>query len=157
MAQVPTHAATPFPRIPLLGAGLLLSVTMAIVLVSRLADVSTVTPVDVGNLVESRVIVFEDGDKGALVVKDAATGETIYTTTTGVDGFLRGTLRALGRNRKREGGSRAEPFTVSRFESGHIVLTDSVTGAKIDLAAFGSTNEAVFERFLKSKQKEATP
>jgi putative photosynthetic complex assembly protein len=157
MSHAATHAATPFPRIPLLGAGLLLAVTIGIVLMSRLNNVPTEIPMDMGALVETRVIVFVDGDKNALLVKDASSGETIYTTTTGTDGFLRGTLRALGRNRKREGGSRAEPFTVSRWANGHITLTDSVTGAKIDLAAFGATNVAVYERFLKSSEKVKQP
>jgi putative photosynthetic complex assembly protein len=152
MSQVSIHAAAPFPRIPLVGAGLLLAVTIGVVLLSRLGGVSSVVLVPMGKLVETREIAFLDAPKGALNVVDTSTQEVIFTTGTGTDGFLRGTLRALGRDRKRVGGQKVEPYTVSRWESGHITLTDSVTGAKIDLAAFGSTNVAVFERFLKGKQ-----
>jgi putative photosynthetic complex assembly protein len=66
----------------------------------------------------------------------------------GEQGFLRGSLRALARERRmREVGS-LPPFELAARADGRLTLMDTATGARLDLESFGPTNAAVFARML---------
>jgi len=63
-------------------------------------------------------------------------------------GFVRGTLRALTRERRQEGQGREAPFRLAAWSNGQLTLDDLATGRRIDLTAFGATNAEVFSRLL---------
>ena len=67
---------------------------------------------------------------------------------TGENGFFRGALRGLARERRRAGLGSEQPFQLIGRADGRLTLTDPATGQRIDLESFGPTNAAVFARFM---------
>jgi putative photosynthetic complex assembly protein len=94
-----------------------------------------------------RSLVFQDQKDGGVRVEDGVTGETL-TVLQGEQGFVRGTLRALTRERYSRGIGSEMPFDVVARVDGRVTLMDPSTGHKIDLESFGPTNVAEFARFL---------
>ena len=76
----------------------------------------------------------------------------IDTLEPGTNGFVRGALRSLARERRAHDIGEEVPFSIRRTASGRVLLYDPATDRVIDLRAFGPTNRGAFERFLdKSK------
>ena len=96
--------------------------------------------------IATRALRFEDGPGGAVAVIDHAGGETI-AMMSGEQGFLRGVLRSLVRERKRTGTDLRQPFELLRHSEGRLTLRDPSTGQRIALESFGPDNLAVFERW----------
>lgn len=94
-----------------------------------------------------RALRFNDMTDGSIAVMDAESGKQIQTIS-GEQGFMRGSLRALVRERKRRGIGPAQPFALVARKDGRLTLEDPATGARIDLESFGPTNAAVFVRLL---------
>jgi hypothetical protein len=61
---------------------------------------------------------------------------------------MRGVLRALARERKKNGLGSEQPFEFIARKDGRFTLHDPATNARIDLEAFGPTNASVFSRLL---------
>jgi putative photosynthetic complex assembly protein len=97
--------------------------------------------------VETRALRFEDLPDGSVAVIDPHTGSRVETVT-GEQGFLRGVLRGLARERKRSGLGPEQPFELIGRADGRLTLSDPATGRLIDLESFGPTNAAVFARML---------
>jgi putative photosynthetic complex assembly protein len=97
--------------------------------------------------VAQRALRFLDRTDGGIAIVDAATGDTL-DTVHGEQGFLRGTLRGLVRERKRRGDSADAPLELIARADGRLTLADPLTGRRIDLESFGPTNAAVFARWL---------
>ena len=100
-----------------------------------------------GKPVASRDLRFEDRADGAVLIYDAASA-TPFEVVQGENGFLRGTLRGLARTRRTEGLDSAKPFHLAAWSDGRLTLDDTATGERVELEAFGHTNEAVFARLL---------
>ncbi len=98
--------------------------------------------------VDSRDLVFEDQADGSITVYDARDGATAGVIAPGGDGFLRGTLRALARERRLLGIGDAPPFRITLWDDGGLSLRDLSTGQRIDLRAFGASNAEAFARLL---------
>jgi putative photosynthetic complex assembly protein len=90
--------------------------------------------------------VFVDTSGGSVLVKDSASGRTL-AQFDGEQGFLRGTLRALARERKRRGIGPEAPFSLLGRADGRLTLLDPSTAQRIDLESFGPTNSAIFRNF----------
>lgn len=98
--------------------------------------------------VMKRSLLFKDGADGSVVVIDAGSGE-LAATLTGEQGFLRGILRALVRERKQNGMLEPDqPFQLIQRADGRLTLVDPVTSRQIDLESFGPKNAGVFARLL---------
>ncbi len=97
--------------------------------------------------VATRLLRFDDAPDGGIVVTDATSG-AVAARISGEQGFLRGTLRALARERRRSGADAGPPFELSARADGRLTLADPVTRQRIDLESFGPTNAAVFARLL---------
>lgn len=137
----------PFPKGVLLAVAALLSFTIIMIAVARI----TGTMLDQAPMtaeVQSRDIVFMDREDGSTDVKDVATGEVIQTLPPGSEGFIRGVLRSLARQRKGYDATLAEPFHLARRQSGDLTLKDPVTGILLDLRAYGETNQASFAALM---------
>ena len=94
-----------------------------------------------------RSLVFQDQKDGGVRVEDGVTGETL-TVLYGEQGFVRGSLRALSRERYSRGIGSSAPFDLIARVDGRVTLFDPSTGQRVDLESFGPTNTAEFSRFL---------
>jgi putative photosynthetic complex assembly protein len=94
-----------------------------------------------------RSLVFLDQKDGGVLVGDGLTGETL-TVLYGEQGFVRGALRALSRERHARGLGANLPFDLVARVDGRVTLMDPSTGHRVDLESFGPTNTAEFARFL---------
>ena len=97
-----------------------------------------------------RTLNFIDQPDGSISVIDQETNETV-DNFRGEQGFLRGTLRALVRERKLRGleSNQAQAFELIAHDGGRLTLRDPATGSTIALESFGPTNTAVFARLLR--------
>jgi putative photosynthetic complex assembly protein len=145
-------AATPvvFPRIALVVAGVVIALTLGGVGAARWSgfdgrqrDAQTVA---------QRALLFQDQTDGGIAIVDAASGATI-DTVHGEQGFLRGTLRAVVRERKLRGLVSDQSLQLISRADGRLTLLDPVTGSRLDLESFGPTNAAVFARWLPQGEK----
>jgi putative photosynthetic complex assembly protein len=139
------HHDPAIPRPVLLSAGALLAATFLIVAVARLGGYSPHSP-DAPSRVE-RSLSFADLADGGIAVVDVATG-TRLETVHGEQGFLRGTLRSVARERKRRGVGPEDPLQLIGRADGRLTLVDPATDLRIDLESFGPTNAAVYARWL---------
>jgi len=97
--------------------------------------------------VATRLLRFEDRPDGSIAVIDAASGR-LLERVQGEQGFLRGSLRALARERRMRDVGAQPPFELAARADGRLTLMDTATGARLDLESFGPTNAAVFARML---------
>jgi putative photosynthetic complex assembly protein len=138
----------PFPRAPLVGAAILIG--------SILAATFAVTTTGIGRshrpdapIVAQAAMQFTDQSDGSITVTNASDHRLIDTVPPGTNGFLRGTLRGLARERKRESAGVVQPFLLASHTDGRLTLIDPATQRRVDLESFGPTNEAVFTRLLR--------
>ncbi len=138
-----TRNTLPRGAVPAMGA-LLLVVLLGVAAV-RLSGTDIHTP-DAPS-VATRSLHFADGRDGSVDIIDAATGQVV-AQVQGEAGFLRGTLRALVRERRKRDLGPAQPFELSARADGRLTLSDPATGERIDLESFGAGNAAVYARLL---------
>jgi putative photosynthetic complex assembly protein len=141
------HSDTPdsFPRWVLWSVGFLLLFTLLSVGLVRITGNGPDQLV--AAVVSERLLRFEDHSNGGVVVIDGSTGK-LLTTMTGEQGFLRGAIRALARERISRKLGPEQPFQLTSRKDGRLTLFDPATGQRIDLESFGPTNAAVFAPFL---------
>ncbi len=143
--MVALTATNVLPRRALLGIGVALLATLIAVASVRMSGASISEPDEAA--VAVRELRFEDRPDGSVVVIDATTKSVIHTMT-GENGFFRGALRGLARERRRAGLGSEQPFQLIGRADGRLTLVDPATGQRIDLESFGPTNAAVFARFM---------
>jgi putative photosynthetic complex assembly protein len=97
-----------------------------------------------------RQLSFTDRGDGAVVVRDVSTGETVRVLMDGVpgNGFVRGVMRGMARERHIRGVGMAPPFTLTLWKNGTLSLDDKATGRSIELGSFGPDNRAAFAALL---------
>jgi putative photosynthetic complex assembly protein len=134
-----------FPRIALVVAGVVIALTLGGVGVARWSGFDGKQQ-DAAATAE-RSLRFQDQPRGGIALVDAASGTTLETVY-GEQGFLRGTLRAVLRERKLRGIVSESPLQLIARADGRLTLIDPATGSRLDLESFGSTNAAVFARWL---------
>lgn len=98
-------------------------------------------------VLDERLLRFEDRSNGGVAVIDGSTGK-LLTTMTGEQGFLRGAVRALARERTSRKIGSERPFQLIARTDGRLTLFDPATGQRIDLESFGPSNAGVFASFL---------
>lgn len=92
---------------------------------------------------------FLDRKDGAVEVRDAGTRAVVAVVKPGMDqGFIRGVMRGLARDRRARGIGSAPPFRLTMFGNHELSLLDLATGRRIELASFGNTNRASFAVLL---------
>jgi putative photosynthetic complex assembly protein len=132
-------------RGPLIGVAALLAFTVAAAGAARLWGGPEPVP-DVPAAM-ARDLRFEDRDDGAVTVRDGG-GAMVAVLPPGTNGFIRGALRGLARERRREEASMSAPFRLTDWTDGRLTLEDPATGRTLDLRAFGVTNAGAFARLL---------
>ena len=94
-----------------------------------------------------RTLRFEDRPNGDVAVMEGQSSVEI-TRFVGEQGFVRGALRALTRERHARNIGSSAPFDLVARVDGRVTLMDPSTGQRVDLESFGPTNTAEFARFL---------
>lgn len=138
------------PRGLLIALGATVLATVVGVAAVRLAGLSVRAPD--APAVATRLLRFEDGPDGSVAVIDATSGRTL-DALRGEQGFVRGALRALTRERRMREIGPQPPFELAARADGRLTLTDPATGVRIDLESFGPTNAGVFARLLTLTEK----
>lgn len=136
-----------FPRGALLGAAALVGLSLCAAGLGRLTGIGT-TGIPNARAVASRTLLFEDRDDGAVVVREAPDGRTVAVLAPGSNNFIRGVMRGFARERRRESVSAQPPFLLTRWSDGRVSIEDLATHERIELVAFGQTNEAAFARLI---------
>jgi putative photosynthetic complex assembly protein len=158
LASPPPHGAakTPvrdtFPRWVLMSAGGVIAFSLISVGLVRLTGNGPDQRPPVA--AQERSLRFVDQADGTVGVIDGRTGEVV-AQLQGEQGFVRGALRALSRERKANGVGAEAPFQLIAGTDGSLTLVDPVTKGQIALQTFGPTNAASFARFLNAAP--ATP
>jgi putative photosynthetic complex assembly protein len=137
----------PVPKIPLYSAIALVFATLVLVAFVRLTGIGEVRTPQAAVTAE-RLLNFSDQADGSILVRDGANGLPIDTVAPGTNGFLRGTLRGLARERRRSGIGPEPALRLTGRADGRLLLEDPATGRLVDLGAFGRTNAAVFAQWL---------
>ena len=156
----------PFPTAALVGAGLLILSTIVGVGFVQLQKEFNAGPTldraphDADQaILETRDLLFVDQRDGVSVyggqvkVFDARTGEQLPDLVP-QEGFVRAVLNSLAFERSKLALETEPRFQLSRWTDDRIVITDTATGASINLGNFGQGNKAVFDRFFASWEGE---
>lgn len=154
-----THHKESVPK-PALYAGIgivLLSLTAAAL--GSYVDVGSVREPSAVVVVEQRDLRFEapqglDALAGDVAVLDAASGAVAVNLSSEGDGFIRGVLRALARDRALRGlPTDAADTRLTLWADGRLSLRDLATEAEVELTSFGADNRRAFERLLNRETK----
>jgi putative photosynthetic complex assembly protein len=135
------------PRGAIQGAGFMVVLALVLVAVARLTGYTPAQP-PVSTVVDSFALRFEDRADGAVLVYDTADNELTYTIEPGTNGFVRGVLRGLVRERRADHIGPTPPFRLTRWADGRLSLDDPSTGRHVDLEVFGPTNAGDFATIL---------
>ena len=142
-------ASETFPKGALLAVGAIMAITVAGTGAARLARLSSppaaVTAPPAAQAIDLR---FADAADGSVQVSDARSGAAVGRLAPDTNGFVRGVMRGLARDRRARHIGEAPPFRLSRDAGGRLWLQDPSTGRLIDLEAFGQTNRDAFGVFL---------
>ncbi len=145
------HHDIMIPRWLLIASGAMILASLLLVATVRLLNIPTHEPDAPASI--SRELRFEDRADGGIDVIDTTSNQLVQVVQ-GENGFLRGAVRSLARERKRDGLGSARPFLLVRRSDGRLTLSDPVTGKRIDLESFGPTNAAVFAALLHASPKQ---
>ena len=143
---------TPMPRTPLLAlaAVVVLSVagTAAVRWTSPAPAAEPASAQRQAAALQWRTLHFSDTADHGIAIHDAATG-ALLDTLHGEQGFVRGVLRAMTRERRIRGVSDSKAaFELAVGADRRLTLRDPATGLTLDLLAFGPTNAGAFARLL---------
>ena len=133
------------PHWPLAAAGALALGSIAAVAAVRLSGMPIQVP-DAPTLSES-ALRFVDEPDGSIAVLEGSSGRLV-DRVTGESGFVRGTLRGMARERKRQGIGPEQPFRLVAQADGRLTLLDPATGRRVDLQSFGPANARPFAHML---------
>jgi putative photosynthetic complex assembly protein len=152
-----------FPRGALLGGAglvgfaLLAAIAVRTGIVAPVADPDAARAAAHATVQATRDLHFADRSDGAVEVRDAGTGAIVDVITPGREqGFVRGVMRGLARERHQHRVGSAPPFRLARWSDGSLTLHDAATGRTIELGSFGPTNRAAFETMLPGNMQAAT-
>ena len=136
-----------FPRGALIGAAALMAFSFMAALTGRMTGIGKVTSTS-GTVVASRDLRFEDGPQGEVVIRLAGNDHIVETLAPNSNHFVRGTMRGLVRERKREKIGPEPAFRLSRMADGRLMLDDPATNKRVDLDAFGRSNVGAFSAIM---------
>ncbi len=143
-AQRPAHDV---PRAILILAAVLIAIVVAGAWTARISGVGRAAAPEAEAL-QSLQLRFDDQNDGAVMVRRAGDGATIYRVAPETNGFMRATMRGLAQERRREGAGDETPFVLTRWADGRMSLDDPRTGRRVPLEAFGETNAGAFAKLF---------
>jgi putative photosynthetic complex assembly protein len=141
----------PFPRDTLIIAGTVVLLSIMTAAAGRITGAANSAPTAAP--VAARDLLFRDRSDGSVAVFDATnTSKQIDIIAPATNGFLRATMRGLARQRLRQDADREVPFHLTEWADGRLTLEDPTTGRRVEMEAFGITNEEVFASLLTAKE-----
>jgi len=146
------------PKPALVMAAAMIVVVFSLAISARLFGFGAFKETAVAVLAE-RQLTFTDVKDGGIIVEDATTHAIAAQLPPASNGFLRGALRALTRERNLAGIGREQPFRLVRYVDGRLVLHDPATTQSVTITSFGETQIESFDRLLivgPSPQKVST-
>ncbi|MFM9927321.1 photosynthetic complex assembly protein PuhC [Variovorax sp. H27-G14] len=149
--NAPHRSPDAIPRGMLIALGAVVLSTLVGVSFVRFTGIGVVH-VPQARAVSVREFRFEDLASGGIEVRDARTGRVVHEVAPETNGFLRGTMRGLARERHRRGIGPETPFVMTGHADGKLTLEDPTTGRSVDLGSFGPTNAAAFAALMTSGQ-----
>jgi putative photosynthetic complex assembly protein len=135
------------PRGALVGAVALVALSLALVGLARMTGYRPAQP-PASAVIDSRELRFVDRADGAVLVYSGADDRLVDTLQPGTNGFVRGVLRGLVRERRADHIGPTPPFRLTRWADGRLSLDDPSTGRHVDLEVFGPTNAGAFAQIL---------
>jgi putative photosynthetic complex assembly protein len=135
------------PRAALIGAGSLVVGSLLLVGFARLTGYRPAQP-EASRIVSSSDLRFEDRPDGAVLIYSFPQDRLVDTLPPGTNGFVRGVLRGLVRERRADRVGAAPAFRLTRWADGRLSLDDPSTGRHVDLEVFGPTNAGAFADIL---------
>lgn len=144
----PTSPTSVRSRLPFLVIGGVIALAMGLAIAGP-GVAGGPTPAPTAALLAERTLTFSDRADHAVVAME--NGQTI-AVFEGEQGFIRGILRGLNRSRRGMDIPRDAPLRLAAYADGRITLEDPATGIRLDLAAYGPTNEEVFANLLPPPQ-----
>jgi len=148
---MPAERVERFPRVPLYGALAFVAFACTAVLFGQVTGIGTLR-VNTGEVVAVRDIVMQTVPNDDLVtVTDHATGERLAAYAPNEGGFVRGAFRGLSRIRQVAEVPQTQPYRLIRWSSGAVSLSDTGTGERLYLDAYGRDNVAAFAQFLEGQ------
>lgn len=142
--QAAAPSPKPLSRLPILAIGGSIAAAFLLVAIGPSSIGGRATLPEAPVLAE-RMLVFSDlSNHGVGVFENGAK----VAEFDGEQGFVRGVMRGMMRGRMIRSLPASTPFRLAAYTDGHMVLDDPATGVWIDLAAYGSDNEAVFAHLL---------
>lgn len=148
------------PKVPrgfLLGAWGIALAALAMAGIARLTGYQPERPT-ASAVIGVRDLRFVDRPDGAVLVYDAQGARLVYTVPPGTNGFVRGVLRGLVRDRRAYHVDAGPPFRLTRWADGRLSLDDPSTGHHVDLEVFGETNSHAFaDIFLAGSRPNGAP
>ena len=138
-----------FPKGALIAVASMIGVALTGTAAVRLVRISRPSPPVAAPAATAAVdLRFADEADGSIQVTDARSGAPVSTLLPNTNGFVRGVMRGMARDRLARHIGEAPPFRLSRDGAGQLWLQDTATGRLIDLEAFGAGNRAAFAGFL---------
>lgn len=146
------------PLLAIWGCGVLLAAVIAMAAASTGHDRSQVETLSGQTSVVTHRLLFTVSDESdrTLHVRDASSGSVLDVVDRDSNGFIRGALRGLARERGMRGIGSGEPFRLRLWEDGTLVLDDPMTGQLIALNAFGKDNAQAFAKYLWANTGESS-
>ena len=150
------HHHKPFPKGMLWAAAALIAFSIVISLAGRLTDFGTVRNPEATPRA-AYALTFADRADGAVAITNAPTGTLVIALEPGTNGFARGVLRGLARDRKLEAIGRDIPFHLTSWSDGRLTLEDPATGRVVEVNAFGPTQIETFAKIAEAAAARGTP
>ncbi len=145
------HPGGSKPRLPLYAALGLIGFAIAATVFGRTTEIGTLrVPTTAPQAM--RDLTFVTGEDEVLTVRDARSGDVVAVYQPEEGGFVRGSQRGIGRDRKLRGISADQPYRLILWDDGRLTISDTTTGQRFPLDAFGPTNSAAFARLLDDRR-----
>lgn len=138
------------PRGALVGAAILIGLTMSAITTARHYDVARLT-VETAQTQDRRVLIFEPLPDGEMMVLSERREPIAHLVIEG-DTFAMAAVRALAMQRDDREVAKEFRLLVQRDQAGHVELADPETGRTVKLQGFGQASARAFARYL-----DATP
>lgn len=136
------------PKPALYMAGALVAMVFVLAISARVFGFGAFQQAPAVAVLDERLLRFTDAADGGIIVIDAATDSVAALLEPGTNGFLRGALRSLTRDRNLAGIGTEPPFRLVRYADGRLVLYDTGTNRSVTITSFGPTQVEAFDRLL---------
>jgi putative photosynthetic complex assembly protein len=136
-----------FPRFALITAAGVLVLTLGLAAAGSIAGIGR-TELAASAEVQTRQLRFADRRDGGIDVYEGTSSRIVSVVPPATNGFLRGVLRGLARDRRLASIGQEVPFSLIRWADGRLSLEDPATGRHVPLEVFGPDNFKVFADLL---------